>query len=108
MQPLIVVFGKIKTGFSGVPDTSCYTHVGLTLRERGTELTTVVVALYTVPGTHTYVHAAIETEDGILIDERQAPPHFRDADGRPARSDMARAIVPVPAVLGWLQSSLND
>ena len=103
MQPLSVVYAKMKTGFSGSLDSSCYNRVGRVLRERGDELTDAVVALYAVPDRETYLHAAIETPDGRLIDERQAPHRFRDADGRVARDDVTRSIVPVPQVLDWLR-----
>jgi hypothetical protein len=105
MAPLVLsIFGAIKVGFSGTSESSCYVRVGQTLRERGDELDDAVVAFYMMPGTKTVVHAAIETEDGVLIDERHAPPHFRDSDGRQIRNDVTRSVLVVSAVLGWLRS----
>jgi hypothetical protein len=105
MQPLPVVYGKMKQGFDHELDSSCYNHVGKVLRDHGDQLSDAdaVVAFYGI-GDH-YNHVAIETQDGRLISERQAPFKFRGPDGRCQRDDMARAIVPVPEVLGVLRAA---
>ena len=104
MQPLAVVLTKIKQAYdSGSVDTSCYNRVGRVLRVHGDELGHAVVALYGL--SPRYAHAAIESLDGTLIDERRAPPGFRSSDGRCARTDIPRAVLSVAEVLQWLRTS---
>lgn len=104
MQPLSIVFAKIKHGLDGAQDSSCYNRVGRMLRAHGDELSDAVIAFYALPGRDSYNHVAIESPDGVLIDERKAPPGFRDANGRAHRSDMTRSVLRVPDVLAYLST----
>lgn len=104
MQPMSEVYLKMKQGFEGELDTSCYNFVGRLLRERGDQLSDAVVAFYGI-GNY-YNHAAVETKDGRLIDERRAPPKLRGADGRCQRHDMIRNVLPVPSVLALLRQTV--
>lgn len=102
MQPLSEVYLKMKQGFEGELDTSCYNFVGRALRERG-DLSDAVIAFYGI-GNY-YNHVAIETTDGRLIDERQSPLKFRSVDGRCQRADMMRSALPVPTILALLRTT---
>lgn len=102
MQPLSTVYLKMRQGFEGELDTSCYNFVGRVLRERG-DLGGAVIAFYGI-GNY-YNHVAVETQDGRLIDERQSPLKFRSVDGRCQRADMLRAALPVPTVLALLRNT---
>lgn len=103
MQPILEVYLKMKQGFEGNLDASCYNFVGRALRDRGERLLDAVVAFYGF-GNH-YNHAAVETTDGQLLDERQPPHNFRGPDGRCQRTDMPRTVLPVPTVLALLRRS---
>jgi len=104
MEPLSVVLNKIKLGFAGEMDTSCYHRIGRTLLVHGDELLAMdaVVALYAPAVTKLYVHAAIETIDGVLIDEKERHANLRDADGRITRLD--RIVLHVSSVMAWLRA----
>jgi hypothetical protein len=108
MQPLASVLAKINLGYAtGVVDSSCYNRVGRVLRTRGETLTGAVIALYAAGRGSSFAHVAIETMDGVLIDERhsQPPPQaFRDATGRVTRADMTRHVICVSDVLDWLRA----
>jgi len=112
MESLANALNKIKLGFtSEVEDTpSCYARVGRMLRTNSDALVkdAAIVALYATPISKVYVHAAIETQDGVLIDEwfSQPPPYkFREADGRFVRSDMKRVVLTVSSVVAWLRAN---
>ena len=108
MQPLAAALTKVKLAYdTGTVDSSCYNRVGRVLRTRGETLTDAVVALYAAGSGHSYTHVAIETVDGVLIDERHSqppPPAFRDTAGRITRPDMTRYVIPVADVLEWLRA----
>lgn len=113
MQPLPGALNKIRTGFEGTPDASCYNRVGRFLAMNDPEaIQNMVVALYSLPGGDRYTHAAIEMPDGKLVSEVKPPQtkingqivSLRDINGYQINPEMQRSTISVSEMLKWLSA----